>query len=285
MNPAPTPLPAFLGIGALKAGTTYLDSLLRDHPGLSFPTHLKEADYFSRHHPRGEQWYAGLFAPDDGRLRGEISPQYVSHPEAPDRVLAANPEVRLLVSVRHPVDRVVSQYRHWVQETGYRGDLATFLSEHPNAVDRSRYARDLRAWVDRFGAAAIHLVDLDDLRTDPARTARTAAEFLGVATPDTWQPTTTGETNASVAPRFPRAYAAAKAVSRRLTATGHAGVVDRVKSSAPARALKRGRQGVTAAPVPDAILADLGAALADEADRLTELLDRPVGTSWRAPTA
>src|SRR5215218_7580951 len=35
-------LPDFLAIGALKAGTTYLDSMLRDHPDLCLPATVKE---------------------------------------------------------------------------------------------------------------------------------------------------------------------------------------------------------------------------------------------------
>lgn len=271
-------LPAFVGIGALKAGTTYLDELLRGHPQLSLPRHLKEVEYFTRHHDRGPDWYASQFDPPDGRLRGEISPQYMTDPAAPERVQQANPAARIVASLRNPVERTVSQYRHWVQETGYRGDFDTFLVEHPNAVERSRYAAVLDPWLDRFGRDALHLVVFDDLVAEPVRTVRALLRFLDVT--DDWTPAEPDRaSNVSVAPRFPRAYAAAKKLSRRLYAGDRARLVAAVKGSRVGALLKSG-SAAQVRPVPDEARARLAETFAPDVERLSGLLDRDLTSLW-----
>lgn len=273
----PTPLPAFVGIGALKAGTTYLDSLLRGHPDLSFPRILKETEFFNRHHERGLDWYSNLFDPDDGRLRGDISPQYVSCADCPNRIHAANPDVKVLVTLRDPVRRIASQHAHWVQETAYRGDLDAFMAEHPNAVDRSRYKTELAPWLNRFGRDQVHIIVFEDLIADPVATARTAFTFLGVDT--TWTPEVDGPTNRSVAPRFLAAYVAAKRLSRMLNAQGHGQLAGRLKASPLVAALKSGRP--VSAEVSPRVREHLAATLQPDIAWVSEVLDRDMSAIWR----
>ncbi len=274
----PDGLPAFVGIGALKAGTTYLDGLLRDHPQLSLPRHLKEVEFFTRHHARGLGWYADQFDPPDGRLRGEISPQYMSDPACPQRVADANPAAKIVASLRDPVARTVSQYRHWVQETGYRGGFDTFLREHPNAVERSQYRTMLAPWLDRFGRDAVHIVVFDDLVGGPVATVRTLLRFLGVS--DDYTPADADRaSNVSMAPRFPRAYAAAKRLSRRLYRGDQAELVAALKRSKLVGLLKTGSVEQVR-PVPDATRAELAERFRPDVEWLSALLERDLAARW-----
>ena len=61
-------LPDFLGIGAQKAGTTWLHENLRCHPSLYLPDE-KELHYFDWHFHRPLRWYAGHFRQGAGRVR------------------------------------------------------------------------------------------------------------------------------------------------------------------------------------------------------------------------
>lgn len=234
-------LPDVVGIGALKAGTTFLDRPLRPHPPLSLPRFIKDAGYFSAHYQRGLGWYASLFDPPDERLRGEISPQYMTHPRAVQRLWETNPETRILATLRNPVARTISQYRHWVQETGYPHAFETFLRDHPNAVARSEYHCALRPWIGRFGRDRVELVVFDDLIAEPADSGTPA--------------------NVTFSPRFAHAYALAKRASNRLRANRGARVVHGAKRLGLDRMFRAG-----------AIMNDVGSVTKEQRDRLADRL-------------
>ena len=279
---APRPLPDFVGIGALKAGTTYLDAMLRTHPQLSLPPHVKEVDFFNRHHERGLQWYSAQFAADDGRLRGEISPQYFFDAETPTRIAAANPATRLLVSVRNPVSRTFSQYRHWVQETGYQGGFETFLGEHPGAVERSNYWRLLERYRAVFADEQIHVVVFEQMTAQPLPVLQDVFTFLGVDSGHV--PASLDEAvNVSGTPRFPRLYVQSKKVSRYLYDHGAGSAVDRVKATGAGRALRggatSGRSAGATRPSED-VAAKLAAGFREDAAALSDHLGRDLLVEW-----
>ena len=105
-------LPDFLGIGTQKGGTTYLHRLLQQHSQV-FLAHPKEVHYFSLHQNRGLDWYADHFAEASIEQHcGEVTPYYLFHSLAAERIQAAIPSVKLIVLLRDPVERALSQYFH-----------------------------------------------------------------------------------------------------------------------------------------------------------------------------
>ena len=105
-------LPDFLGLGVQKGGTTSLHRLLEQHPDVFLPP-VKEVHYFSLNYASGEAWYRSQFAgakPD--QHCGEITPYYIFHPQVAARVKEALPQAKLIVLLRDPVDRALSQYFH-----------------------------------------------------------------------------------------------------------------------------------------------------------------------------
>ncbi len=67
-------LPRFVGIGAMKAGTSTVHDLLAAHPGVAVPRHRKEVMFFDRHHDRGAAWYASHFEHAGERVPGRSPP-------------------------------------------------------------------------------------------------------------------------------------------------------------------------------------------------------------------
>ena len=201
------PLPDFLVLGAQKAGTTALYEYLRRHPQISGPS-WKEVSFFDRHWARGESWYRGNF-PNVARTRGkhvgEASPSYVFHQLAPQRVQEVVPEARLIVLVRNPVDRALSQYNHEValgreplsfeealdaEEERLRGEQERMAAD-PRYFSREwwshtykargRYAEQLERWLAVFPREQLLVLPSDDLGSDPARAHAQVLEFLGAS--------------------------------------------------------------------------------------------------------
>ena len=129
------PAPTFLGIGAQKAGTTWLFSMVAQHPGV-VSGKRKELHYFNlpTRYDRPREWYEGEFdVPEGGvggRAVGECTPAYLWTTGDPstlegekhvlgtaERVAAlygpgTGHDLRLVVCLRDPVDRAPPSLRH-----------------------------------------------------------------------------------------------------------------------------------------------------------------------------
>jgi hypothetical protein len=73
LSPKRLTLPDFLGIGAPRAGTTWLDRNLRAHPDLYLPDR-KELHYFDRYYHTALYVYTRRFRAGRGRVKGRDHP-------------------------------------------------------------------------------------------------------------------------------------------------------------------------------------------------------------------
>jgi hypothetical protein len=104
--------PNFIVPGAQKAGTTTLHQLLSQHPEIYLPR-CKEVQYFSLHAHESPSWYAEYFKQAGPEQQcGDITPYYLFHPEAPARIAQLLPDIKLIILLRDPVERCLSQYFH-----------------------------------------------------------------------------------------------------------------------------------------------------------------------------
>ena len=175
--------PDFLVIGAAKAGTTSLCSLLGGHPEVHMCP-LKETHFFSRRYDRGWKWYERLFDAGAGEtMVGEGSPSYtcnVRFPEAPARIAEHLPDVRLIYTVRHPIRRIESQYVQKIANGRKWSSFDEALRQHPALIDASMYWKQINCYRDRYPDEQILVLFLDDLQADPAGVLDRCFEFLGV---------------------------------------------------------------------------------------------------------
>ena len=108
-------LPAIFILGEMKCGTTSLFAQLSQHP-LLVPPQRKEPRFFSASSwkARSLGWYASHFRAAAARTDAmtlDASPTYLGNLRAAQWLPKWLPEARLLVLVRHPVRRAVSQWR------------------------------------------------------------------------------------------------------------------------------------------------------------------------------
>lgn len=194
-------LPQFLGIGVQKGGTTTLQRLLEQHPDAFLPV-AKELHFFSLHFAQGEGWYRQQFAgAGAGQRCGEITPYYVFHPAAPQRIAALLPGVKLIVLLRDPVERALSQYFHSLrlgleplpleqalvaepQRLAGAGDvLAAAEGRHRSHQEhsylaRSRYEQQLPVWEALFPLEQRLVLRSEDLFTSPEQLWPQLLRFL-----------------------------------------------------------------------------------------------------------
>jgi hypothetical protein len=173
--------PTFVGIGSMRCGSTWLYEVLKCHPDIRL-SDAKELDFFFMHQMLKHDlaWYEARFASSGGGapkpVRGEISPLYARLKAwQVKRVAALLPGLRIVFTLRHPIERAWSQA---VYEYGYRDgrDVRSirpmeFLRQVERARNRlsSDYLRTIQIWSGAFGREALHIDFFDRLKNDPDR--------------------------------------------------------------------------------------------------------------------
>ncbi len=106
---------SFLGIGAQKAGTTWLHKLLQKCTDISLPQQQKEVHFWDWHHRKGFEWYIRQFgyhtqkAASAALHYGEITPCYVVLPESTIVELCkCFPNLKIIFVARDLVERAWS---------------------------------------------------------------------------------------------------------------------------------------------------------------------------------
>lgn len=100
----------FLIVGAQKGGTTALAHFLASHPQICMAP-CKEAHFFDYDHYRTLS-YASFFPNYTGQIAiGEATPIYMYLPWVAPRLYAYNPNFKLIVLLRSPVERAYSHYQ------------------------------------------------------------------------------------------------------------------------------------------------------------------------------
>ncbi|WP_167305782.1 sulfotransferase family protein [Nocardioides euryhalodurans] len=188
-------LPGFVVAGVPRAGTTTVASHLRTVPGVFVPD-LEEVHYFTRRHDRGPDWYAGLYR--DARPEQvcvDVTPSYVLHEEAVERIARELPDAVVGLVLRDPVDRAYSHYWLNRDKGTERLGFEEALEAEPERLARDPrdlphgyltsggYARLLRRLHEHVPPDRVHVVLFDDLARDPGPVVAGLCARLGVPPP------------------------------------------------------------------------------------------------------
>lgn len=174
----------FIGIGAQKCASTWVYGVLSDHPEVGvYPG--KEIDYFSDYYNRGYQWYERQLGDVDSvRTRGEVSTSYFTDSDTPSRVFLYNPNMRIVLSLRDPIERAYSNHLNEIKLchlTGQNLEFESGLANNPMYLEQSHYGKHLARWLAVFPRNQILVIFQEEIRDAPLTQARNLYRFLGVA--------------------------------------------------------------------------------------------------------
>lgn len=189
----------FVICGTQKGGTTALHAHLAAHSRICMST-KKEVHFFddeSRFERSGVDYadYHAHFEPEPEHVVvGEATPIYLYWKAAPARMRAYNPDLKLVVLLRNPIERAFS---HWNMQRSRGREHLGFEEAVHGERDRAREALPLQdrahSYVDRgfysvqlerlwgcFGRDRVLVLRSDALRTDPAPALDRITRFLGI---------------------------------------------------------------------------------------------------------
>jgi hypothetical protein len=173
-----TSVPNFFYIGTSKAGSTWIYNVLMHHPSV-YMVPGKGLHFFDNHYERGLEWYLSHFRPsNDNLIIGEVSHGYLYSKLACERIAQLNPDAKLMVSLREPVDRAFSAYLHAVKNAQFNGSFEDALEQMPSLIERGRYSTYLAPYIEKFGRHKIHVAVFDNLARNPEKFATQLLSFL-----------------------------------------------------------------------------------------------------------
>ncbi len=197
-------LPGFIVLGTQKGGTTTLHHLLGQHSDIFLPQQ-KEVHYFSLHDHQSLSWYSRNYQEATShQLCGDITPYYLFHPRCPHGIHTALPQAKMIVLLRDPVERTISQFfhakRHGFEPLDIEAALAAETTRLENAqealaqpgsvhfshqkhsyVSRSRYEEQLQRYEALFPHEHMLICRSEDFFSNTQAYLERITHFLGVA--------------------------------------------------------------------------------------------------------
>ncbi|MGV0908804.1 sulfotransferase family protein [Martelella sp. FOR1707] len=211
--------------GAAKSGTSSLHQLLGRHPRIC-PSSPKEPQFFSfsDRYDLGPDEHNKIFT-DEANYKYwmEGSQCYFTHQHAIERIKESLHNPRIILVLRDPIERLLSQYA-WNYRRGTevdslekairsRGDDTSYVfdprintyRELGGYVAFSRYTRWVPQWQEKFGKENVLILKFEDMRANQQATLKACYDFLELEPiASTIQPpsNSTAKTTTKILPKY-----------------------------------------------------------------------------------
>jgi len=197
-------LPDFLIIGVQKAATSWLYYCLNEHPEIHLPAHKREVDFLGgeKFQKKGWEWWTSRFeGARASQIIGDVSVDYIYNDEAPKLVKEKVGEVKLIVSLRDPIERAISAY-YWnlrkgkipnrSLNEGFREVINTFkdssqtkvdedaASLYQNIIQRGFYDSQIERYLNYFNLEDFLFLSFQKIKSKPLEQLQNLYRFLEV---------------------------------------------------------------------------------------------------------
>lgn len=171
----------FIFVGAAKCGSTWFYDVLKDHPSIHVPT-AKDIYFFDKFFQKGFEWYEKVIGtPSDFTDKtGEVSHDYLFSHEALIRIKEYNPNVKIMICIREPMERAYSAFRFMQRNGTTTDDFPTTLKNNQNIIERGQYTKYIQDCYHIFGKQNVKVFVFDDLSQKSIEVVEELYDFIGV---------------------------------------------------------------------------------------------------------
>lgn len=170
--------PNFIVIGTRRAATTWLHNCLNEHPEVFVPE-AKELHFFDSGYDKGFQNYLNYFiGAKDHKAIGETTPNYLDVPECAERIHKHLCDVKLIVILRHPIQRAYSDYKLFYSH--HYSSFEAAINNNASFLNRGLYHKHLINYLTYFKKENLLVLFYEDLISDNYQFIRTVYRFLEV---------------------------------------------------------------------------------------------------------
>lgn len=171
----------FVMVGPRKTASTWLHDYFCSHPEVELPALSKETFFFDRFFKKGIEWYENAYFESAGKsVCGEFSPSYFSHPHAAHRISGSYPGCRVVICLRSPVERLLSDYKHHRRYGLTKASLQDAVLEKNDLLSSTRYSKHVAAWKAVFPAECLKVLYYEDFVASKDSFIDEFTSFVGV---------------------------------------------------------------------------------------------------------
>ena len=184
-------LPNVLCIGIQKAGTTYLASLLRQHPDVFLPKQ-KEVHYFSnvKNYSLGINYYKKYFKNvKEEKVIFEATPRYIIDEKYIKRIKNdLNDNIKIIIIMREPISRLISHYKMKYSKRYEQYSLNKVISDclkeqtnnYSDYIKRGLYADQIEMVLKYFNKDQVYLMIFEEFIKNPNIELEKLLKFLKI---------------------------------------------------------------------------------------------------------
>ena len=206
-------IPDFLVIGAKRCGTTSLYQHLSEHPCIS-RSPRDNIGFFNENYHLGINWYKSLFptvfykkkmeSKNKHCLFFDVTSTYMEEELTAKNVYEVNPNQKIIVILRNPVDRAYSHYHVNVKEKSEKRSFEDAIFEEMNRIKSERiiqnknknlrvftpnnihylkkgfYALQLKSWFKIFPREQILVLSTEEFQEDQNLIYKKIFDFLNI---------------------------------------------------------------------------------------------------------
>lgn len=186
-------------LGAQKCGTTTVADTLSEHPDIFVPS-IKECYFFplDDDFAKGASWYENEYyrprAAEAAKWRVDATPFQLASRDAVERIADyADADARFVVTLREPVARAISAYKHQLRMGNETMGFEEALAAEPQRIADAQgarwwrhayktvglYGEQLQFAFEKLGRERFLILRLDEL-SDRASVTKKLGDFLGV---------------------------------------------------------------------------------------------------------
>jgi hypothetical protein len=183
-------IPSLFHVGMPKSGSSFLYSLLKQHPRITMGT-IQKINFYGANFQRGWRWYRSLFVPGPDTVLVDTSPKlFMYGTDAARRIKEYVRNPKFVLIFRNPVNYVYSHYRmhfnngfflkdHW-DKFKRNPTFNEVIGKFPEYLRRGNYFEILQTWLKYFCLCDFKIIIFENFVSNPQETIGEICEFFNI---------------------------------------------------------------------------------------------------------
>lgn len=169
--------PNWIICGAMKSGTTSLLHMLGQHPDIFA---LNEVQYYNKFYPNAG-YYLGKFKDHQDKVCGEKSPSLMYKEKFIQRMHKDNPNYKLIMILRNPIDRAYSHYQMNKENFNTKLSFPLCLDGDKSMIRfKSEYYPAIKTILKYYPINQLYITTYETFFEDSIENTQDIFDFLGV---------------------------------------------------------------------------------------------------------